>query len=129
MGESVSLARSLRALTAAGEEPSAPTSSLHELRAEASILHAAVAKQQAELEILEEEAELTSCTDRARSMFELLDANSDGTVDMDEFVERATLITPVPQLQFQAPRSSEQPPRGLRTLAPRHRLAARPRGD
>jgi len=97
--DSISLARSLRSLSEFAAAPPLAMSnikSLDALKAEAAVLHARIIKQDAELDILGAEGGITSSPDRAREMFAMLDSNSDGTVGLEEFVERATLLA-VPQ--------------------------------
>ena len=70
---------------------------LHKLREEASTLHAKVEKQHQQLQDLQRDALVVSCTERAREMFTLLDTNQDGVLQLEEFVQAASLLTPVPK--------------------------------
>ena len=100
MRDSISLARSLRSLSEFDAAPPlavSNTKSLDGLKAESAALHATIIKQDAELSVLQAEGGVTSCSDRAREMFAMLDSNSDGKVGLEEFIERATLLTAVPQ--------------------------------
>jgi len=97
--DSVVLARSLRALSRSpAVQPLLPAPpSLDVLNAEAVSLHARIGKLDAELEIVEAEGGLTSSSERVREMFALLDSEGNGRINLEEFLERATLLTPVPQ--------------------------------
>lgn len=71
-------------------------STMGALKQELANLHIEAVRQEDEIKALEEEARFASNTTRAREIFELLDTNQDGALDLDEFIQRAKILQAIP---------------------------------